>query len=127
MFKKVAYVFGAVFVLLGLLGFFETFTPDGKLLGLFEVGTMHNIIHLLTGLLAFAFASSTEKTARMYFQIFGVVYGLVTVIGFIQGSTVLGLIGVNFADNVLHLVIAVTALYLGFGASFEKDAKTVNQ
>jgi hypothetical protein len=58
----------------------------------------------------------------LYFQVFGVVYGLVTVVGFLQGDTVLGLIGVNMADNVLHLAIAAVALYAGFGMKEDRMA-----
>ncbi len=115
MLKKLAMVFGAVFLLIGVLGFVPAFTPDGRLLGIFDVSPLHNIIHLLSGVAAFALASSGEKYARTYFQVFGVVYGIVTVVGFIQGSTVLGLIGVNLADNLLHLTITAVALYAGFG------------
>lgn len=115
MLKTLANVFGVVFVLIGVLGFVPGITTDGHLLGIFDVSTLHNIIHLLSGIAAFALASSGEKGARTYFQVFGVVYGIVTVLGFIQGNTVLGLIGVNMADNLLHLAITAVALYAGFG------------
>lgn len=115
MLKTAANVFGAVFVLIGILGFVPGITTDGSLLGIFDVSPIHNVIHLLSGVAALALASKGESGSRTYFQVFGVVYALVTLVGFVQGDTVLGLIGVNFADNVLHLVIAVTALYLGFG------------
>ncbi len=105
---------GAVFVLVGVLGFVPAATPDGKLLGLFDVSPLHNLIHLLSGVAAFVLAMMGEKNTRLYFQVFGVVYALITVIGFIQGSTVLGLIGVNMADNLLHLLLAVVLLYAGF-------------
>jgi hypothetical protein len=43
-----------------------------------------------------------------------VVYGLVTILGFVMGGDILGLFMVNAADNLLHLVIALVALYAGF-------------
>ena len=122
MLKNLAYAVGAVFVLVGVLGFIPSFTPDGKLLGLFEVSPLHNIIHLLSGVAAFAMAMMGEKNTKLYFQVFGVVYALVTVVGFIQGSTVLGLIGVNMADNMLHLLLAVVLLYAGFGMNAKTEA-----
>lgn len=115
MLKTLANVFGAVFLLIGVLGFVPGVTTDGHLLGIFDVSTLHNIIHILSGVAAFALASSGEKGARTYFQVFGVIYGVVTVVGFVQGNTVLGLIGVNMADNLLHLAITAVALYAGFG------------
>lgn len=115
MLKTLANVFGVVFLLMGVLGFVPGVTTDGHLLGIFDVSTLHNIIHILSGVAAFALASSGEKGARTYFQVFGVIYGVVTVVGFVQGNTVLGLIGVNMADNLLHLAITAVALYAGFG------------
>lgn len=111
---KLAKVFGIVFVLIGVLGFVPGITTDGRLLGIFQVDTIHNIIHLLSGIVALVMASSAPKT---YFKIFGVVYLIVTIVGFVQGETVLGLITINMADNILHLVIAAAALAIGFGKS----------
>ncbi|MBI5456272.1 DUF4383 domain-containing protein [Candidatus Kaiserbacteria bacterium] len=119
MIQTLAWVFGGVFTLVGILGFVPGITTDGHLLGIFGVDTLHNMIHLVSGLAALA-AAWGMWSARLYFQVFGVVYGLVTVVGFLQGDTVLGLIGVNMADNVLHLVIAAVALYAGFGMKDEK-------
>lgn len=118
MLKKAALVFGVVLVVVGLLGFVPALTPDDKLLGIFEVDGLHNIIHLLSGAAAL-FAMKSEAYASTYFKVFGVVYALVMVIGFVQGDEVLGLIGVNMADNLLHLLIAGSALYLGFGVKPE--------
>ncbi len=120
MLKKAALAFGVVLVLVGILGFIpavETTNSDGMklLIGLFMVGTLHNIIHLVSGGAALL-GSTGESYAKTYFRVFGVVYGLVTIIGFIQGHTVLGIIDVNLADNLLHLVIAASALALGFGS-----------
>ncbi len=54
MVKTLAMVFGAVFLLVGILGFIPAATPDHKLLGLFMVGGIRNVIHLLSGAAAIA-------------------------------------------------------------------------
>lgn len=113
MVQKLAWVFGVVFLAVGVLGFVPGITSGGHLLGVFEVDGLHNVIHILSGLAALA-AAWGMYSARLYFQVFGVVYGLVAVLGLIQGGNVLGLIGVNMADNLLHVVIAGAALYAGF-------------
>jgi hypothetical protein len=120
MFKKLAILVGAVFLIVGILGFVPALSPrhaDGMryLLGLFMVGGIHNAIHLLSGIAAFGLAGMGEKYAKLYFQVFGSVYALVTLIGFIQKTTVLGIFDVNTADNFLHLVLAVAILGIGFG------------
>jgi hypothetical protein len=112
--QKVAWLFAIVFGAVGVLGFVPGLTTEGHLLGIFEVDTIHNVIHLLSGAAAAFAASQSKEYSVWYFKIFGAVYALVTIIGFVQGTTVLGLIGVNMADNVLHLAIAAAALGLGF-------------
>lgn len=119
MLKSVAGIFGTIMLLVGILGFIPAFTEPiagsdhELLLGIFEVNAVHNIIHIATGILAIAAASATNY-ARRYFQVFGVVYGLVLLIGLIQGDTVLELFPVNAADHVLHAAITALALYFGF-------------
>ncbi len=119
MLTKAAYVFAAVFLLVGILGFVPALTPKDDmgmplLLGLFMVGVIHNIIHLASGVAALLAARSSEAYASLYFKVFGAVYAVVTIVGFVQKDTVLGLIHVNLADNLLHLAIAAATLALGF-------------
>ena len=97
-----ALVVGVVLLLAGVLGFvtdstFETGSDinGDKLLGL-EVNGIHNIVHILSGLLLLAGAGA-RASARTVTMIFAAAYLLVTVIGPIDGETVLGLIPVNGA------------------------------
>ena len=119
MLQKASMAFGIVFVAIGLLGFVPALTPNGNLLGIFHVDAVHNIIHLASGVAALLAASSAAY-ARLYFQIFGVVYAIVAAGGFIpalqfgEEQKLLGLIHVNLADNLLHVAIAASALYFGF-------------
>lgn len=106
---------GAVLTLVGLLGFVPGLAPGGNLLGVFAIDPIHNVIHILSGVVGLAVAFTARGAyARLYALVFGAVYGLVTVIGFIQGTTVLGLIHVNLADNLLHTLIAVASLAVFF-------------
>src|SRR2546423_814344 len=104
-------VLGVVFVVIGLLGF----VMSSPLLGLFEVDTLHNIIHLASGAIALV-VGGNQAMSRMYLIIFGLVYALVALVGYVQGNTVLGLIAVNAADNALHALIAAVCLVVGFGS-----------
>lgn len=116
MLKKMANVFGWVLLTIGVLGFVPGITTNGHLLGIFDVNTLHNLVHLISGLAALYLASKGEAQAQLFFKVFGVVYGLVAVLGFFGGDApVLGLISNNTADTWLHVVIAVVALWLGFG------------
>ncbi|MSR87072.1 DUF4383 domain-containing protein [Candidatus Peribacteria bacterium] len=98
-------VLGVVLLLVGLLGFFMS----SPLLGLFEVDTLHNIIHIASGLVALA-VSGNMMYARMYLLIFGLVYLVVALVGFFMGGDILGLFHTNLEDNILHTAIALGCL-----------------
>lgn len=116
MLQKLSMIFGVVFLLIGVLGFVPGITSDEYLLGIFHVNAAHNIIHLVSGAVALWAGFTSRQAAKMYFQIFGVIYALVTIWGFFTGEgALLGLVANNTADVVLHLVIAAVALYAGFG------------
>ncbi len=108
--KNVLYVLGAVFVIIGLLGF-----VNQPVLGIFEVNTLHNLIHLASGILALIFAGMAESQAKTFAVVMGVVYALVTILGFVLGGNVLGLFHANMAGNILHLVLAIVFLAVGLG------------
>lgn len=110
--NKLLTVLGVVFVLVGLVGFF-----NHPVFGLFEVDTMHNIVHLLSGILAVIVASKGEGPSRRFAKVFGAAYLVVAIIGFIQGNTVLGIISINAADNYLHTLLAIILLAVGFAGN----------
>lgn len=110
--RIMALLFGIAFIAGGVMGFMPQFIYDGDLLGYFEVDNIHNMVHILSGVVALLAAISVTYS-RLYFQIFGIVYGLVTILGFLMGGD-LYIMHVNLADNILHLVISLISLYLGF-------------
>ena len=124
--QKAAKWFGIVFILIGVLGFIPGVTTGGELLGIFHVDAVHNVVHLLSGVVAL-FCAGSHSVAKGYFKIFGVVYGLVTIIGLLGSGSILGLFTVDGADNVLHLIIAVSALALGFGGPKKSEPAPVMQ
>jgi len=115
MVKSMAFLFGVVFLLVGILGFVPAVTKDQMLLGIFHVNGAHNVVHLLSGAVALFCGMSSGNASRMYFRIFGVVYAAVAVMGFMMGDTLLlGLISNNTAVTWLHVAIAAVSLLLGF-------------
>jgi len=86
---------------------------DGQLQGDgflgFEVNAWHNIVHLLSGLVLLA-AFRRRGPAKTVALAFGVVYGIVALIGMIDGSDVLGIIPVNAADNILHIALSALGI-----------------
>jgi hypothetical protein len=114
MLTTIAKVWGFIFLLIGILGFVPAATPNGHLLGLFHVNGVHNFVHLLTGVVALICGYKSTYASKMYFLIFGAVYGLVAILGFVAGNNpVLGIIANNIADAWLHVGIALASIALG--------------
>ena len=114
---------GAVLVLVGLIGFLvePSFAigdsaKRGTLIA-FDVNGWHNVVHVLSGVAGLALAGTAAK-ARMYCIGYGIVYVVVTILGFVvgDGGLLLSLIPINTADNLLHLVIALTAIAIGLSS-----------
>jgi hypothetical protein len=115
MLGKFAVGFGIVLLLVGVLGFVPGAAPNGHLLGIFHINVAHNLVHLLTGAAALLCGLTSEHASRTFFRVFGVIYGLVAILGLFSGDQpVLGIIANNMADVVLHLAIAAFSLVLGF-------------
>lgn len=122
----VAGAVGAVFVVVGLLGFSVSGGHDlaghtgGSLLGLFEVNTLHNLVHLAVGAVMIAAAIAGMRAARTANTLIGAVYLALGVLGlFITGDNPLNIIALNGADNGLHLVIGAALLGIGMRADRE--------
>jgi len=114
MLTTMAKVWGWIFLAIGLLGFVPAAAPNGHLLGIFHVNAAHNFVHLLTGIVALICGYQSAHASKMYFLIFGIVYGLVAILGFMAGNTpLLGVIANNIADAWLHVAIAIVSIALG--------------
>jgi hypothetical protein len=86
--KRAAILFGA-FLLVGILGFIPAVAPNQMLLDVFHINAAHNLVHLLSGAVALGCGLASVAASRLYFRIFGIVYGLVAVLGLVQGDTLL--------------------------------------
>lgn len=112
--KKFVTVFGWVFVILGVLGFFGN-PLVGSAPGVwFMADTAMNLVHLISGIIFLWVAyGSPEKSAGLL-KVFGVIYLLVAIFGFFSSTgSVLGLFGINGADNWLHLILGLLFLWGG--------------
>lgn len=112
--QTLALAFGAVYALVGVLGFFVSTDVDfaGKdgasLLG-FDVNGLHNIVHLLIGV-ALILASRTHAAARATNLTIGAVYIALALLGPVINDTAADIIGLNGADHFLHLASGVLLL-----------------
>ena len=122
--QTVALVFGAVYTLVGLAGFFvsETFaaTDDNTLLG-FEVNHLHNLVHLAIGIALIA-ASKRLSSARSANLVIGGTYLALGVLGWFIDDTAANIVALNEPDHLLHLASGALLTAVALGA--DKHART---
>jgi hypothetical protein len=109
MMQAVAAVFGAIYLVAGVLGFFIH-----PLLGIFQVNFLHDLVHIAIGIGGLAAASSLANS-KTFCQIAGVILLLLGLIG-IGVANPFGLLYIGGADVALHLVTGGVLAYFGFVA-----------
>ena len=123
--RILALILGIVFTVLGVVGFFtptENATGVIAVFGIFDADTFGNIFYLITGLLGIAAAFIGQSVT--YNRVFGVIYTLIGLLGLIpalyfpvygnDNGRFLGLTHLSVADHVLHIVVGLIALAIGF-------------
>ena len=118
---------GAVFALVGVLGFipgitanYDTMTfaghhSEAMLLGIFNVSILHNLVHLLFGVAGFL-AARKASGAKAYLIGGGAVYLVLWLYGLVIDKTsAANFVPLNGADDWLHLVLGLGMIGLGVG------------
>ncbi|MEC5199568.1 arginine exporter protein ArgO [Arthrobacter sp. PL16] len=131
--QRAAQAMGAVFLLVGILGFIPGITSNyntmmfaghesqAMLLGIFQVSILHNIVHLLFGVAGLAMAK-TVSGARNYLLGGGIIYAILWIYGLVIGQdSAANFVPVNSADNWLHLFLAVAMIALALALSRKRD------
>lgn len=126
--RLLAIIFGAVYLLVGLLGFTVTngvgffATQGGLLLGIFEVNVFHNVAHLLIGAALLIAGLSGVAAAKAVNTTVGAAYLLLGIIGLFLVGTEANILAINAADNVLHFGSAAVLLAVGLGTERRVNA-----
>ncbi len=139
--QKAAQAVGAVFVVVGILGFIPGITTNystlgfaghgsgALLLGIFQVSILHNLVHLLYGVAGLAMAR-TASGARSYLLYGGIVYLVLWLYGlFIDKQSAANFVPLNTADDWLHFVLGVgmIALALALGRSANRTTRSASR
>ena len=123
--QTAAFTVASIFVLAGILGFIPGITTHydtlawaghhsgAKLLGLFNVSVLHNVVHLAFGV-AGVLMLRTAQSTRLYLIGGGIIYAVLWLYGLvIDRDSAANFIPVNSADNWLHFGLAVGMILLG--------------
>jgi hypothetical protein len=128
--RIVGVVFGAVYLLVGLLGFAYTggvgfiATEGGLLLGIFAVNPLHNIAHLLIGAALLIGGLVSVTAAKTVNVVVGAAYLLLGIVGFFLVNTAANILALNTADHFLHLASAIVLLATGLAADKVVSTRT---
>jgi hypothetical protein len=123
MIKRIALVFGIVFLVVGIAGYLTDggmsmeIDPAGMLLGLFPVNMLHNAVHVAFGLWGIV-ASRSFAGSRNFARIGGILYALLAVLGFVVPNG-FGFVPLGGHDIWLHAVLGIALLAAGFTAKDE--------
>jgi uncharacterized protein DUF4383 len=124
--QRVARIFGWAFIAVGVGGFLVTGAsmethPDlaPKLLGLFPLNVLHNVVHLVLGVFGIV-AAKQFTAAKLYCRITGIVYLLLAGLG-AMSPDMFGLVPIGGADVWLHLVFALPLILVGFTAGRKSE------
>jgi hypothetical protein len=115
--QLLALVFGAVYLLVGIVGFFVTgfdhFADNSQheMLLFFMINPLHNIVHILIGVAGLVLAR-TLAGARTYGWLLAVGYAAVFIYGLIAVGKDWDFLNINAADNVLHIATALIGLVI---------------
>lgn len=123
--QKAAALVGIVFLAVGVLGFipgittnydtlqFASHHSEAKLLGLFQVSVLHNIVHLLFGVAGLVLAR-TIRGAKTYLVVGGIIYLVLFVYGLaVPMDSAANFVPLNTADDILHVLLGLGMIALG--------------
>lgn len=121
--RMVVLVFGAVYVVVGVLGFLgdpivtggahdDMPSASGDLFGIFPINVVHNIVHLVIGA-ALLYGATAHDRAVLMARIVGGTYAVVGLLGLVSPDT-FGLMPIGGADVLLHLATAAILLGVTF-------------
>jgi hypothetical protein len=116
--RTFGFVFGLVYVLVGLLGFLVTkgvgfAATQGKTLIIFNLNPLHNLVHIAIGAVFITGALGGERPAALVNALVGAAYLVVGIAGLFVIGHSLNILAINPADNGLHFASALLALGLG--------------
>ena len=133
--RLAAQALGAVFLLIGILGFIPGITTNygdmyvaghesnAKLLGLFQVSVLHNLVHLAFGVAGLALGR-TVAGARTFLVGGGAIYLVIWLYGLVVNqNSGANFVPFNTADNWLHLVLGVGMIALGVTLTRQSAAR----
>jgi len=112
--------FGAIYLLVGIVGFFITGFDDfaghgDHTLLIFDINPLHNVVHILIGVVGLAL-SRTLAGARTFGLLLLVGYGAAFVYGLVATGQDWDVLNLNWADNVLHIASAAVGAVIVVGA-----------
>ena len=111
---KAPLIFGAFFVVVGLLGFHPQYTTNNLLFDTITADFMHNTLHIVIGILAITAAARGRTLSRIYLILAGIFFATLAIVGYYNGEgTLYGVVSINMNDDLFRAAVAIVALFFG--------------
>jgi hypothetical protein len=108
--KTTAWVFGVIFIIAGVWGFFAQ-----PAVGFIAADWLSSLVHVVVGVILLALANKPSAAGAL--KTVGIIYVVIAILGFIQGTTVLwGVFATDSVTNWFYLVVGIVIAALGFSS-----------
>lgn len=109
--KTTAWVFGVIFIIAGIWGFFAA-----PAVGFIAAAWLSSLVHVVVGIVLLALANKPSAAGAL--KTVGILYVVFAILGFIQGSSVLwtSAFPTDMVTNWFYLVVGIVVAALGFSA-----------
>ncbi len=116
--KTASIIIGLAFLAVGCLGFVANPVIGESHDAIFHADKIHNIVHIVSGVLFLLVALAMPANAGGFCKLFGIIYLVLGVWGLFQYGTdgmgkLLGFLHVNGADNFLHIGLGIVIFLAG--------------
>ena len=116
--RTAALAIGIIFIVVGLLGFIDNPIVGSSGNAIFHADTVHNMVHIISGILFVLVAMAAPASASTVMVIFGIVYLVIGILGITSVgedgmAKLLGFLHVNAADNYLHIALGIVIALAG--------------
>ena len=114
--KTTSWVFGIIFAIVGIWGFFTS-----SVLGFIAASTVSSVVHLIVGIILLVMAAKPAAVATL--KTIGIIYAVIAILGFLS----LNILSADTTTNWVYLVLGVVIAALGWASKSGSSASPAPQ
>ena len=114
--KTTSWVFGIIFLIVGIWGFFTS-----SVLGFIASNPVSSIVHIIVGIVLLIMAA--KPAAVVTLKTVGIIYVVIAILGFLS----LNILGADMATNWFYLIVGVVVAALGWSSKGSSSSSPAPQ